>query len=318
MYNADPYLRCCLSSVCSQTLQEIEIICVDDGSCDESVSILREFEKRDVRVRVATQENAGVSAARNNALNSARGEWVAFVDGDDYLEPGYFQAFADALREAPEADVLQGGMTMVDENGVALGVRGSSRNELATGLQRGTYDSLLSGIWGESCAKMFRASVIREHQLTFNGALKVSEDQEFVCRYLMWCKNVYLVQHAGYCYVQRPGSSIHRFLAGEMAEQVYRETTLYYVNLISGIPRHFARAQKSACARGLVRLCLKSYTWRESSIAKYRSRAWARATWMLLARLPYIMWKAGPRMGCSRRELRRFAGQVLAALRAGI
>lgn len=85
VYNAEKYLRECLDSVVDQSLREIEIICVDDGSTDASPAILAEYAARDPRVRVITQENRYAGAARNAAIRAARGEFVAFLDPDDLL-----------------------------------------------------------------------------------------------------------------------------------------------------------------------------------------------------------------------------------------
>lgn len=97
VYNAEKYLRECLDSVVNQTLKEIEIICVDDGSTDGSLTILREYRKKDKRVKVLTQANEGVSAARNRGLLSACGEFVAFLDSDDYIE---ISAYEISYKEA--------------------------------------------------------------------------------------------------------------------------------------------------------------------------------------------------------------------------
>lgn len=87
VYNVKKYLTRCLDSLVSQTLHDIEIICVDDGSTDGSGAILDDYAARDARVIVVHKQNAGVSAARNDALAIARGEYIAFTDSDDYVEP---------------------------------------------------------------------------------------------------------------------------------------------------------------------------------------------------------------------------------------
>lgn len=87
VYNTEKYLRECLDSVINQTLKDIEIICVDDGSTDNSLQILQEYAKKDDRIIVLTQENQKQGAARNKGLSIARGEYIQFVDSDDYLEP---------------------------------------------------------------------------------------------------------------------------------------------------------------------------------------------------------------------------------------
>lgn len=87
VYNSERYLRQCLDSLIHQTLSEIEIICVDDGSSDASLSILSEYQESDNRVVVLTRENAGAGAARNCGLSVARGEYLSFLDSDDFFDP---------------------------------------------------------------------------------------------------------------------------------------------------------------------------------------------------------------------------------------
>ena len=87
VYNSSEYIRHCLDSLLAQTLEDIEIICVDDGSTDDSLSILEEYSRKDQRIRVLTQENAGAGAARNHGLREARGKYLSFLDSDDYFEP---------------------------------------------------------------------------------------------------------------------------------------------------------------------------------------------------------------------------------------
>ena len=85
VYNAAPYLPQCLDSLVNQTYRDIEIICVNDGSTDNSLDILKAYAERDSRILVIHQENQGLSDARNKGLENARGEWVMFVDSDDWI-----------------------------------------------------------------------------------------------------------------------------------------------------------------------------------------------------------------------------------------
>ena len=80
VYNVERYLRECLDSVVNQTLKDIEIICVNDGSTDNSLNILKEYAKKDERIKIITQENQGLACSRNNALKIATGEYVLCVD----------------------------------------------------------------------------------------------------------------------------------------------------------------------------------------------------------------------------------------------
>ena len=87
VYNVEKYLACCLDSALAQTYQNLEIICVNDGSQDASGEILREYQKKDPRVKIITQGNQGLSAARNNGLKEAVGEYIYFLDSDDFIHP---------------------------------------------------------------------------------------------------------------------------------------------------------------------------------------------------------------------------------------
>ena len=87
VYNVEPYLRQCLDSVLNQTLKEIEVICVDDGSTDASLDILKEYAAKDNRITVITQKNLYAGVARNAGLSQAKGEYIHFLDSDDWVEP---------------------------------------------------------------------------------------------------------------------------------------------------------------------------------------------------------------------------------------
>ena len=104
VYNVAPYLRECMDSIVGQTLREIEIICIDDGSTDESPEILREYAGRDARIKILTQKNLYVSAARNNGLAVATGEYVIFWDSDDWFEPDALECMY-RLCEERKADI---------------------------------------------------------------------------------------------------------------------------------------------------------------------------------------------------------------------
>ena len=89
VYNVEPYLKQCMDSVVGQTLKDIEIICVDDGSTDGSLDILREYAAEDNRIQIIEQKNAGAGAARNNGMRHATGKYLSFLDSDDFFEPTY-------------------------------------------------------------------------------------------------------------------------------------------------------------------------------------------------------------------------------------
>ncbi len=99
IYNAEHYLHRCLTSVTKQTLQEIEIICINDGSIDDSLNILYEYQKKDKRIIIINQENGGASLARNNGLKVAKGEFIGFVDADDTIESNFYEILYENAKK---------------------------------------------------------------------------------------------------------------------------------------------------------------------------------------------------------------------------
>ena len=111
VYNTEKYLRKCLNSICGQTYRNLEILCVNDGSTDGSAAILEEYAARDARIKVFTQPNGGLSAARNTGLGHATGEWVTGVDSDDYLEPDAYEYALSAV--ADDVDIICFGTNII-------------------------------------------------------------------------------------------------------------------------------------------------------------------------------------------------------------
>lgn len=115
MYNAGDYLEECLNSVVNQTLKEIEIICVNDGSTDNTLQILEKYDEKDERITILNQINQGAGAARNNGMKCAKGEYLSFLDADDFFEPDMLEIAYNAAKSC-EADVCVFGANLFDNN----------------------------------------------------------------------------------------------------------------------------------------------------------------------------------------------------------
>ncbi len=115
VYNVEKYLEKCLISLINQTLKEIEIICVNDGSTDNSRAILEQFQLKDKRIKILNQENLGVSQARNNGINIAQGEYIGFVDSDDYVDNDYFEKLYNSAKKF-NAEVAAGDLRKEKNN----------------------------------------------------------------------------------------------------------------------------------------------------------------------------------------------------------
>ena len=124
IYNTAPYLKRCISSIQGQTYQKLEIICVDNGSSDNSLQILKEFEKDDSRIVVLEEKKKGVSAARNCGLKSAKGEYITFVDSDDAVLPDMYRTLIDIL-ERERADISHCGYRRFEPDGSYRDISGT-------------------------------------------------------------------------------------------------------------------------------------------------------------------------------------------------
>jgi glycosyltransferase involved in cell wall biosynthesis len=113
VYNSAPFLTRCLNSLCGQTLVNIEIICVDDASTDNSLSILNTFKAKDKRIKlIHNTENLGAGMSRNSAMKVASGEFIGFCDSDDYIDAEYYEAL---YKHSTDADIVRG-IRVIDAN----------------------------------------------------------------------------------------------------------------------------------------------------------------------------------------------------------
>ena len=186
VYNMGKYLKECLDSVLSQTLQNIEVLCVNDGSTDDSPSILSEYAARDVRVKVVSQENQGVAVARNCALQMARGEYIAFMDPDDwYPSTDVLSSLVNAAK-MHDVDIV-GGSWAVYQNGVAAKQKGKYSFEAEGTISYRDYQFE----YGYQ-RFLFRRSFLDENDLDF-PLYRRYEDPPFFVRAMVVAKKFYAI-----------------------------------------------------------------------------------------------------------------------------
>lgn len=173
VYNTEKYLPVCLDSVLNQTLRDLEVICVDDGSSDGSAQILADYAARDGRVRVLTQANRGLTAARNAGAAAARGDWVGFVDSDDTVQPDMFERLLENAVKY-NADISHCGLNYIFPDGRRVPHFGSG--ELIQHDRNGSLRDLLAGqrVEPSMCTKLYRAALIKDAPLT--ASVRNNED----------------------------------------------------------------------------------------------------------------------------------------------
>lgn len=207
VYNVEKYLPKCLNSLLAQTWQELEVIVVDDGSPDNSWDIMQEYARRDSRVRLIRQKNGGLSAARNAGVEAAQGEWIGFLDSDDYVAPEMYETLYRAAVER-DAQMAVCNFTYVDVEGNLLPQRSPiTKDETLT---REEILVRLSGpmAWYYATAwnRLYRRELFGDVRFPVG---KLHED-EYTAHLFYWqCERVAVVEKEMYYYVQRNGSIMH-------------------------------------------------------------------------------------------------------------
>lgn len=207
IYNAASYLHRCLNSLLSQTYTQFELILVDDGSTDDTYSVCAAFAERDKRVRLFRKENGGVSSARNLGLQQAQGDYVCWVDADDYVSPEYLSSLAASIKE--DTDLVIHALTRIDPSGVETIAQGAVPGlyDLSkTAEQQAFFEGVNLDHLGVSVSKAFRLSLIRQYDLKYSTNIRLAEDLDFLYRYLIHCIKINVEPTANYFYLLRPDS----------------------------------------------------------------------------------------------------------------
>ena len=213
VYNVEKYLRRCLDSVVSQTYANLEIIIVNDGSPDGSQAIIDQYAARDARIRTRVQENRTIGMARNAGMDMARGDYLAFVDSDDYLEP---EAIAVMLDNALDtgADIVAANNRVLDGElrcSRAIGDRPLTREETRDPAWRFVY--FIAPAYGITAwGKLYRHSFIKETGIRFESNHRIS-GEDILFNLLLFTHNPQLSllnQHV-YVYCLNEGSITHSY-----------------------------------------------------------------------------------------------------------
>lgn len=207
VYKVEAYLPQCLDSLAAQTFRDVEFILVNDGSPDNCGRILREYASRNANFRVIEQENRGYSGARNTGLAAATGEYIGFVDSDDWIEPRMYEMLIRLARES-NADIAQCGYQYYFEQDRRSAVRDISWVARLITQSGGTLRGAEQVLFDDGCiwSKIYRRSMVRENQLRFDPTLQMAEDVPFFWKSLCLAKRISVTTEPLYHYrVQRPG-----------------------------------------------------------------------------------------------------------------
>jgi glycosyltransferase involved in cell wall biosynthesis len=271
VYNAALYIEECIASVLQQTIGAIEVIVVNDGSTDESAAILDRLAAADQRLRVFHCRNRGVSAARNFGIEKATGDYIGFVDADDWVEPTMFEILYAAMQQ--DCDLAICNVTIHNANGtkaIRLSLTdeqidaAAERGEVFFRFMRFTYDN---ANWN----KLYKREIIREHSLAFDEQMLLWEDLLFNLCYLHYVRKLSVLQTSLYNYRIQPAS---------LTNTNKNNSTINYNRLYSGYEA-FAKQQQVAVeweifrhemARGCYNQLLHELAVSSRAATKSRSR----------------------------------------------
>lgn len=217
VYNVEKYLRKCLNSLINQTLKDIEIICINDGSTDKSLEILEEYKNRDSRIILLNQENSGQSIARNNGIKKATGEYLGFVDPDDWVDLDYYEKLYNAAS-TNDTDIAVGGIIRV--TGIKKKKFLNFEKETITDNTNLKFELCdvpeKSYVWN----KIYKTEKLKEIGLEFEKGI-FYEDCIFTPQALFYLGKIATVPNIYYYYLRRGNSTVKQRSEKANADSVY-------------------------------------------------------------------------------------------------
>lgn len=218
IYNSERYLKRCIDSILIQNYKNFELLLIDDGSLDASGAICDEYAVIDMRVRVYHKENGGVSSARNMGIDLSRGEWLSFVDSDDWIVPNFLEQMALNL----DADIVKCSVSCTSGD---LWRTENSLCEVKDFIKEYETNSLIR----TSCGTLFRADIIKNEKIKFDTSIRFGEDMMFNLQYMICCKLIRLTDFIGYNYWSAPclyPSAKYRLSFEEIKEAIEKTISL--------------------------------------------------------------------------------------------
>ncbi len=268
VYNVEPYLRQCLDSVVNQTMRDIEIICVNDGSTDGSLAILEEYAAQDERITVISQENGGLNAARNAGLSRVTGEYIAIVDSDDWVELNICERVYGAAQKA-NAEVVMFLFNQIKDQQILK----PDLCRIPWSEKCSDYDKLHALFTNPpNCwSRIWKKTLILDNKITFPENLIVGEELPFVTEAVLRANKMVLLPQALYNYRIRGGS-----IMGDRSHPRYLQYSLAFNQTIEAT-RRIPISQDLIHYLYAVKVRTLYYTW--PSIANSLKKRYIRAIW---------------------------------------
>ncbi len=224
VYNTEKYLSKCLDSLLAQTLADIEIICVNDCSTDASLQLLQEYAGKDNRIKIIDfEKNHGAAVARNTAIEKSQGEYLGFVDSDDFVDPDFYEKLYNKAKET-DADIVKG---------ADLKIRYPDGKEVIDcfncRIRLNKYQFL-----GQYTTAIFKKELIVKNNIEFPAGLLVGEDPSFLIHAVFCAKKIEVMDCAQYYYMRREGSLNSDFWSVEQVADYIK-----YITIVAELPNKY-------------------------------------------------------------------------------
>lgn len=220
IYNGEKYIERCIESILCQSFADWELILINDGSSDGSEALCRKYADKYKRIKIISKENEGVSVARNIGIEKAEGEFVAFVDVDDYIAVNYLERLYD-IQQKYSADCVFASMVCVDQNGHICNSFYNHPKEYQE--KRFTLNDFLFDNWYSTpCVwgGIFSINIIRENCLYFSSKYRSGEDMLFKLQYMLKSRRAVAFTDELYFYFQNPESVVHTINISVLIEAI--------------------------------------------------------------------------------------------------
>ena len=213
VYNVEKYLSRCLDSILAQTYTDLEILLLDDGSLDNSYRVISEYQKKDVRIKAFKCEHQGIASIRKKGIELATGEYIGFVDSDDWIEPYMYTRLYEKMKQY-KCDLVSSDVYGHHENGYNEIIFDNYKRGLYTDLSTDFYPIMLhdfsrntKGLRCYLVTKLFRAKLLKAVVNKIDTRVFYGEDAMILYRYCLACKSIYIMREIFYHYDIHSGSA---------------------------------------------------------------------------------------------------------------
>lgn len=227
VYNSEKYLRRCLESIIKQTLKELEIIVINDGSKDKSLNIIEEYSKKDTRIKLINQKNMGSGQAKNNGIIQAKGEYICFVDSDDTIENIMLKEMYSSSR-INMSDIVISRYQKLDFDGILLSVE----KNYETYTSRKYFESLISfSLPSIMCGKLYKRELFKESSLLFPSTNMHNEDTSTLYKIIFFASKISFVNKVFYNWYQITNSKTNSTSKKQLEDLfiVYSKMKIFFI-----------------------------------------------------------------------------------------